>query len=408
MALRQRLPAGLFDSAFASLATFLVGVYAVRTFEPDELGVYAIFFSAFGLAQTVPAGLVFTAVRVELLDVSPRRRVRAAARSLVIGIVPALVASLLVLTVIPFAGGESRTDLAVPLAVTSALASFVSPMQDQVRAVFHLGECSWAAAATSALQLLAVSVLLPLASVVSVDGGWIPFGVLAVANTVSVSAGLAYSLRFGEKGDPVTFEVGKLFESGRWYFIIDLLKAGVYLLVSVTVVAISSASVLGLAEAARVAARPVTVVVTGVSMVVLPRAMSIGRSRDRSNGVRLQRYTGAGIAGLATIYAILAGGSWHWNIMSRIAPVGYSVPGLVPLTVGATAGEMMLFVERGQLMGARQERMMTVVEAAASVCSLAAALLAVLIGAYAVPLSVIVMMLARWFGYQVLLRRHYG
>ena len=44
--LRRSLPAGVVDSAFASMATFGIGLVAVNLFNDTNRGVYAIFFNA--------------------------------------------------------------------------------------------------------------------------------------------------------------------------------------------------------------------------------------------------------------------------------------------------------------------------------------------------------------------------
>src|SRR3954468_19877053 len=45
---------GMVDAGLSSFATFLVGLFAARVFNPSELGAYALCFSAVFLAGIVP------------------------------------------------------------------------------------------------------------------------------------------------------------------------------------------------------------------------------------------------------------------------------------------------------------------------------------------------------------------
>ncbi len=56
--LPRALQYGLADAALASLATFAVGIVAVRTLSPANLGAYAIFLSAFLLAAALGTQLL--------------------------------------------------------------------------------------------------------------------------------------------------------------------------------------------------------------------------------------------------------------------------------------------------------------------------------------------------------------
>ncbi|NNJ48635.1 MAG: hypothetical protein HKP18_12480, partial [Acidimicrobiia bacterium] len=42
---RRRLPAGIVDTSFSSLATFIIGLTAVVRFDDVERGAYALFFA---------------------------------------------------------------------------------------------------------------------------------------------------------------------------------------------------------------------------------------------------------------------------------------------------------------------------------------------------------------------------
>ena len=67
---RSKLPAGVFDASFASLATFVAGLVAVNVLEGDDLGIYAVFFAAFTFGQLVAYQLIY--VPAEIVAVSRR------------------------------------------------------------------------------------------------------------------------------------------------------------------------------------------------------------------------------------------------------------------------------------------------------------------------------------------------
>jgi hypothetical protein len=91
--------------------------------------------------------------------------------------------------------------------------------------------------------------------------------------------------------------------------------------------------------------------------------------------------------------------------MARLTPIGYSIPGLVAFTIVASLAAGMLFVERTQLIGGQRERSITAVEAVAVAAGLLSVLSAVVIGAFALPLMVLVSSVVRWLGYRRALRR---
>jgi len=91
--------------------------------------------------------------------------------------------------------------------------------------------------------------------------------------------------------------------------------------------------------------------------------------------------------------------------MARLTPIGYTIDGLVAFTIVASLATGMLFVERTQLIGGERERSITAVEAGAVVVGLLSVLSVVVIGAFALPLMVLVSSLVRWIGYRRALRR---
>jgi O-antigen/teichoic acid export membrane protein len=407
VSIRQQVPAGVVDSGLASAATFAIGIYAFRYFSATELGIYAVFFSAFQLASGVSTNFVFIASRIQLLGLTPRRRIGAYGQTLKVSLAPAFIASLLTLVAVPIGSSRVGPGFLTSMAVTVVLTAFLSPVQDHMRALFHLGQVSSAAAVTSLVQAGTVGLVLVLMLVADVEAEWAPFGALAVANLASLSTAVLLARHFGEVAPPALLRITELARSGRWLLSKSVLNTGSDLVARWVVIALSSASVMGVAEGARIAARPLGVFVTGLAAVLLPRAMKAGREGDRQIGKKLERYSNIAVVAVATGYMLFAGASWSGNVIANLAPIGYTVVGLVPFTIVATALSGLLFAETGQIMGAGRERALASTEAVAAVLTVVAALTAGVIGPFAIPLGMLFLAATRLVGYHRSLAEHY-
>lgn len=409
MSLAKQVPAGLLDSGLASLANFAVGVYAVRYFTAAELGIYSLFFSAMYLASVVPANLVFLPARVRMLATPQTQRLASYGSTIRTGVLSAATAALVVLLALPSA--LSATDdltFLVPLVVTAYVAACLSPQQDHLRSLMHHGGASWSAAIVSLVQVAATTVVITVALATDVRPTWVPFGGLIVANAASLGVGVVL-LRSRHAGTALpAFRLGDLARTGRWLMTTDLLREGADLVARMIVLALTTAEILGVAAGARIAARPVDVFVLGLTAVVAPRSMRAGRERDAGHAGRLARVSYGAVLAIGVGYLAVAGGDWPWNVMARLTPIGYSADGLVAFTIVASLMTGMLFVERTQLIGGQRERSITTVEVAAVVVGLLSVLSAAAIGAFALPLMVLVSSGVRWVGYRRALRRLRG
>ncbi len=90
----RRLPAGVADAAFASLATFAAGLSAVNLFNDVDRGVYALFFTAFGLGVVLPWELILIPAEVNAVSFPVADRMRRARDTLRMGLPMALLGSL--------------------------------------------------------------------------------------------------------------------------------------------------------------------------------------------------------------------------------------------------------------------------------------------------------------------------
>lgn len=405
--LRRQVPAGVVDSGLASVATFAIGIYAVRYMSPTELGIYAVFFSAFQFASGIATNFVFTASRIQLLVLAPRQRIGAYWQTFTVGLLPTLAASLLTLIAVPIGSSSVDRTFLAGMAVTVVVTAFLSPVQDHMRSLFHLGQLSWAAAFTSLIQAVTTGVALGVMLLADVAPELVPFGALAVANVLSLLAAILVAHRAGERPPPSLLRLAALLRSGRWLASRSVLNTGSDLIARWVVIAVSSASVMGVAEGARIAARPLAVFVTGLAAVLLPRAMKAGREGDRQLGKRLERYSNFAVALVSVVYLLYAGAAWSGNVIAALAPLGYTVAGLVPFTIVATALAGLLFAETGQIMGAGRERTLASTEAVAAVLTIVPALAAGVIGPFAIPLGMLFLAATRLIGYHRTLADHY-
>ena len=91
---RRTLPAGVFDAAFSSLATFTVGFFAARFLEPVTLGGYALVFSAFLLLTKIPAQFLFKPAEIAVVSFPDHVRLNFLRHTLSLGALPALLPAL--------------------------------------------------------------------------------------------------------------------------------------------------------------------------------------------------------------------------------------------------------------------------------------------------------------------------
>jgi hypothetical protein len=409
VSLAKQVPAGLLDSGLAAFANFAVGVFAVRYFTAAELGIYSLFFSAVYLASVVPANLVFLPARVRMLSAPQGQRLASYGSTVRTGAVSATSAALVVVLALPSA--LSATDdltFLVPLVATAYVAACLSPQQDHLRSLMHHGGASWSAAVVSLVQAIVTTVVIIVALVADIPPTWVPFGGLIAANATSLAVGIALLRSQRDSVALPAFAFADLARAGRWLVTTDLLREGADFVARMIVLALTTAEILGIAAGARIAARPVDVFVLGITAVVAPRSMRAGRERDAGDAGRLARVSYGAVIVVGVAYLAAAGGDWPWNLMARLAPIGYTIDGLVAFTIVASVAAGLLFVERTQLIGGQRERSITTVEVAAVVVGLVSVVSVVAIGAFALPLMVLVSSVVRWIGYRRALRRLRG
>jgi O-antigen/teichoic acid export membrane protein len=389
VSVRRAVPAGLVDAALASLASFIVTLYAARFLEANDLGTYALFFNAFAMAAVVPTQLVFSPAEIESLASSGRRRLRLLEQSLRLGW-PTAAAAALVGTLAAVAGSAGAPgDVVVPLALTSLLCTAVSPVQDHVRRLLHFAGVSWRAAAMSVVQLATVLASLLLLTRLGVPTPWLPFGALLAANVASLSLGLVLAADWRNYEPMERMAVSSLFRFGRWLVLIGLTPAGARFLSGVLVTHLASAATLGYVEAARVVSQPLFVLMMGLSAVLVPRLME-GAAQRRPDLARAAAlpFRATVIAG-GVLYLLAVGFAWPLNPLPLALPSAYVVQGVVPLMITAQILQGILQPPRAELTGAGWGRTLLRLEVVSSLPLCLVSATARVTGAFAAPVGAV-------------------
>ncbi|MDJ0954380.1 MAG: hypothetical protein QNJ81_11945, partial [Acidimicrobiia bacterium] len=279
----RRLPAGVADAAFASLATFAAGLSAVNLFNDVDRGVYAIFFTAFGLGVVLPWNLILIPAEVNAVSFPVADRMRRARDTFRMGIPMAVLGALAIVVAALLSSSLTDSGVVWGLSITAAITTVLSPLQDHMRRLLHIAEMSWQAAAVSGVQFVGVVVSLGVMLAVDAPVAVMPFGSLAIANALSLTTGLILGDVRHQKPLDTPLRFGTLAREGRWLLTQSIVPNVAHFAVAAIIAALAGAEALGYAEAARVVAQPVLVLATGLTAVLAPRAMEAGMNRDLSS-----------------------------------------------------------------------------------------------------------------------------
>ena len=353
----------------------------------------------------VPKGLIYIPAMPQALPLSAPERIGLYRRTLGIGALPSLGAAMLTAFAVLPASAQAPADLVTAMGLTTLLAAWVSPMQDHLRELLHLGKTSWGAATMSFVQAGVVVTALLVGHALEIPPAWLPFGSLLCANVVSLGAGAIIAERVGRRPVDSDISFRSLVRSGRWFLAGQVLPRIADFAGRSIIVLIAGVEILGVAEGARIASRPLLVFIGGVTAVLNPRAMEAGRSRDWPLGSRIARLAALGVVAVSVLYLAIAGVPWDLNPMTALVPIAHTVAGLVGLTIVANGASASLFVERAQLVGAGRERSLAFVEGFAAVAQVIAALSVIAIGPFAFAVSLLALTLGRGIGYETLLHR---
>ncbi len=405
----RRIGGGLLDVGFASMATFLVGAYAVRYLDPATLGGYGLYFSGFLLAALFPSQLLFVPAEVTILPSDEDRQLATIPLSIRLSLPIALPASIIVCALVPLVARDTPAADLLAIGITTAVASVLSPAQDHIRRVLHQCHRSGKASQTSMVQLAAIVLALGVCTAAGVPSAWVPFGSLAFANFASISFALSISHRGARTTSPLPLALAELTRRGRWLLYSAVVERGSGLIALAAVSIVAGTAAAGYVEATRVLSQPVLIFGMGLMAVMRPAIMRAAGShdRERSRTLTLQYFAAIGLGAAALALAI--GIDWSFSPLSTFFAPAYAEPGLLALAIaGAAVGASTLIV-RNEVIGAALESRLGPLSSTAAVAMVVVAIVLVgPIGAYAMPMAIMargmILDLLQWR----LLRPHYA
>lgn len=427
MKLSRAIPAGVVDAGLASLASFVLNLYAIGKWESEDptiLGIYFLYVTAFIMASTVPTQLLFVPAEKVTLDVPRPARVALFGGIARLGMPVAGAAAGLIgfATLVGFSKGVTWADQA-PFLVTAAIATVFSPLQNHARRLLHLAGHSWAAASVSLVQVVTAATTLILLLRTSIAAQWLPIGSLAVANVVSVGVAAAITHRFGRTIDSPSRQIveqtrsrighRELAPSGRWLVGTGIVSSGNNFLVESAVSLLAGLPALALAGSAKTVAQPILVLANGLRSVLGPPSMEAAKARDQAAARRVRRTFAMLMAGGVIGYVAIAGFDWVGNPLAALVETAYTVPFLVALTIAANGLNGAAFPGRMELIGAGKERSLFRVELQANIAQLGVAIIAAAAatsttaGSFARPVAFAVLGIGRIVGYGKALDVHY-
>ena len=381
----KRRTAGLADAAGAAAATFAVQIWAANMLTATELGIYAIVFRGFSLVALVPANLIARPLELEALSLPHAQRLHLIRRSLVrIGLLAAAISGLLPLLA-GLVSANHATDVAqsLPLGLTAAAAGLVSPLQDHARRLLHVADRSAYAALMSMVQLVSVVVGLIVAVSVDIAPTAIPFGVLAIANVISLAVGVFVSMKFADQdvAPRNTTSLRDNFTAGRWLLTQEGSVELSSFLANIAVAEVVGLRLLGFAEAARIVSQPIFVIGRGLSESLQPRAMdaAAGRDHDKARNVRRQFYSL--YIPLSALALVVLGFPWTWNPLAALLPKAYEIGGLAVFFLIARSLAQASSPFKGEALGFRFERKLAALDVTAGTLRLSAVIAALAVSA---------------------------
>ena len=300
----------------------------------------------------------------------------------------------------------------IVLGLTTAAAVALSPLQDHLRRLLHLLGLSWSAVAVSAVQAVSVGAALGMLHG-RVDPLGIPFLALALANLLSLSAAAILLgrrlIRDPEAGESASLPgLGTLLGSGRWLLGAQLSGAAAAFLAATVVGRWGSMEALGLADAARIVARPVLVLTTGLTAVLGPRLMRAGVNRSDDDGRGVGSLYRRAILLSVSAYVLFFGWSHGLNPLSWLVPAAFEVPLLVLATCLANGLLGSVIPARFEAIGGGQARALLRVDLRAAMVQVSSAALAGLTLAFTIPIGNALFAWARFRGLQVVRADVYG
>ena len=378
---RARSVTSALDAGIAALATFVVGVYAVRVLELESLGVYALVFSGVLLTSEIPNQLVFTPLLAEVARWDRVERASAARLGLVKGALPMLISAVLMCVVFLFLPRSLSTAETLILLISGGLAAASQAAQLYLRRLQYYSGYSVRSLIAAFLRLVGSG-----AALLFLSGRFpsvaVPLSSLAFGNLVAIAFLILRT------GGPPGRTVHGVLSRGSFLLVSVVGMRGAVFLGSYVIFRLAGASALGYAEAARVVAQPV--VVLGLGLLLTSEPLIVGHSLtsrlDRLVSVR--RFHLLALAAGTIVYLTVAACACGWNPMFHLLPAAYVIPGLVVVAVAAASIQAAARPFRAELIAQRLEKKVLLSSAPAMVAILGISFLAADIGAFALPVGI--------------------
>lgn len=366
---------------------------------------FAIVLSARVLASHLPTQLVFDTAEARLVALPAAQRCTYFRHNSVIAIPLALLGAALVLTVVTFAPSGVDSTVAIQLTATAAIVALLFPLQTHGRRLLHLSRRHWAAAGVSMIRLLGASMVLAVGLAGEFPPGVIPFGSLAVGDLAAL--GFVAVVVRARPNAPAPYRLRQLVEAGRWLLIAAVLGPGSALIVTLLVGWIAGVDVVGVAEAARIAAQPVLVVAAGLAAVARPGALEAAWAHDEEAARALSRRYMWGLIAFGVVYLSLFYLPEAINPFSLLIPKSLEVEGLVAVSVLSAILAGFTLLQRSELIALSATRRLSGVDAVGAVVRSAIGLGAGFLTWWSVPVGFGVAGGIRWLGYDRALVRLY-
>lgn len=392
---------GIVDAGCSSLATFSVGLYAVRELDPTQLGAYALVFSAYMLATVLPKQSLFVPAEVFAVERPLAERLLVLRDSVRYVLPLSFISAAAVWLWVFVAPADIDPASVLPLTVTGMAITFFVPILEHVRTMLHIARQSWKAASLSVTYLLASASGILVLSSLGLSRTWIPFGALALGAFVSLLVGTAV-VWTGVRAERAQHRPGwrDLVRFGGWLLLTGVLPRSAAFVAAALVSHLASAQALGYAEAARVAGSPVVVLGTGLTIVLGPRLMEAAQERDAERARRAAwSFAGLGVTA-SLVYLLIVGVEWPGNPLLSILPRAFDIPWLVAVTIATNLLILFVLPLNQQFLGARRRVDMLRIEGAGSIAQVGVAASASQIGAFAVPVGIAGSCLVRIWGYR--------
>ena len=388
MQLRSAIPAGLVDTASAALATFIVQVAMIRYAAPDLLGIYAVFFGAFMVAHFITLLLFLRPGEVAAARLPVADRLPLLSETLRVGAVAPVVALLVAVVPVALTWSLAPSRVILGFAATFLVVASLAPIQDHIRAMLHAGAQSWRAAMVSLLTVPVSIVATATVLASGVDESLLPFGTLGVVHFAALVAGLVFTRRDRAISPIRNLPVRGLVATGRWLLVGGLAPFVGWFVSAALVARLADPASLGLAEAARVASRPLLVVGGGVAAVLAPRIMAAAGQRDHPALRRYLWVSWAVLSGTAIFLLVIIGWGWAGNAVAALMPRAYEVGGLVAFFLLAHLLLVFGWNWRYELLGLGREKRAAAVDVAGAGAMLIVSLFAASsLGSWTVPLA---------------------